>query len=26
LLHVESLLFSCVSRQDCELVELDAVP
>ena len=22
LLHVESLLFSCVSRQDCELVEL----
>jgi len=25
LLHVEMLLFSCVSRQDCELVELNAV-
>jgi len=25
LLHVESLLFSCISRQDCELVELNAV-
>ena len=25
LLHVETLLFSCVSRQDRELVELNAV-